>query len=95
MRNAVTAEVTLLALCLACGGGKIVPMVSKSTFMVQASSDAEAIKDANAFCGRQGKTAIINPSVGRGSLARGEFIFMCASPGEPGIEPPNQPTEGN
>jgi hypothetical protein len=77
-----------LGLCLACGGaGKIVPIMSKNMFMVEgASSDAEAIKDANAFCGRQGKTAIIPP--------HGPIIFKCASPGDPGYESPNQPTEG-
>jgi len=85
----------VLGLCLACGGaGKITPVMSKNSFMVEgASSDEEAKKDAISFCGRQGRTAIMSP-LGRGSMARGEFMFMCASPGDPGNESPNvQPIE--
>jgi hypothetical protein len=94
----------VLGFCLACGcAGKIVP-AGMGMFRVQGTSDAEAKKDAIAFCAKRGKTAMIssNRAFREGedlsftlmSHDKGEITFICTSPGDPGYVPPNtQPTQ--
>jgi hypothetical protein len=73
-------------------------MVQENTVWGRSVAAAEvAMKDANAFCARQGKTAVMRSeqleSVPTGGAAL--IVFVCASPGEPQYAPPQlQPTEG-
>ena len=82
-----------LGLCLGCAG-EIVP-VGPGTYMVQRrttwaqgfAAAAEAMKDANAFCARQSKTAIMQSeqtsSTATGYGGNAQIFFICASPGDP------------
>ena len=93
-----------LALCVGCTGAGDITPVGPGTYMVQENTvwgrsvaAAEvAMKDAIAFCGRQGKTAImrseqIEPTPTGGAAL---VVFVCASPGDPEYGPPNlQPSE--
>ena len=99
-RVAERLDLAVLGLCLAACAAEVVP-VGPGTYMVQRrvtwtqgfAAAAAAMKDANAYCGKQGKTAIMQSeqtsSDPTGYGGNAQIIFICASPGDPQYRPPN------
>jgi len=70
----------------------------RATWAQGYAAAGEAMKDANAFCEKQGKTAIMQSeqtsSTATGYGGNAQIFFICASPGDPGYaQPVIVPTE--